>query len=318
MDYKNDDYASDIISSNVKDYCLFSSVSTSPPSTPSAAATNASVEAGARLYRARLILENHLYDELLNRYRLTIMRLRDLSREATTLQEENEWLRLTNDDLSRRLNRVLTLPERPNVGPVMGGWNDNNNDNSSGDHQNNMFGDSNSPSSTVIDEDDEDDDERFTLPKSISVRSPGFFKIVNSPTAVNHQSRSPSQHVNGRRLRMKREEKALEMDVFNQGMYKTELCNKWQETGTCPYGQQCQFAHGLSELRPVIRHPRYKTQVCRMILSGVNCPYGHRCHFRHSLSWKSRQTCVIWIISSEKNQIIYAFIVGVELLGTSV
>lgn len=74
------------------------------------------------------------------------------------------------------------------------------------------------------------------------------------------------------------------MDVFNQGMYKTELCNKWQETGTCPYSQQCQFAHGVSELRPVIRHPRYKTQVCRMVLSGVPCPYGHRCHFRHSLS----------------------------------
>ncbi|XP_015692918.1 zinc finger CCCH domain-containing protein 39-like isoform X1 [Oryza brachyantha] len=76
----------------------------------------------------------------------------------------------------------------------------------------------------------------------------------------------------------------LEFEVYNQGMFKTELCNKWEETGACPYGDQCQFAHGVAELRPVIRHPRYKTEVCRMVLSGGVCPYGHRCHFRHSIT----------------------------------
>lgn len=76
----------------------------------------------------------------------------------------------------------------------------------------------------------------------------------------------------------------LQFEVYNQGMLKTELCNKWEETGTCPYGNQCQFAHGIAELRPVIRHPRYKTEVCRMVLAGVVCPYGHRCHFRHSIT----------------------------------
>lgn len=82
----------------------------------------------------------------------------------------------------------------------------------------------------------------------------------------------------------KEEEEEIEVEVYNQGMTKTELCNKWQETGTCPYGDHCQFAHGIKELRPVIRHPRYKTEVCRMVLAGDYCPYGHRCHFRHSLS----------------------------------
>lgn len=86
----------------------------------------------------------------------------------------------------------------------------------------------------------------------------------------------------------KREEEALEFDVYNQGMFKTELCNKWQETGKCPYGDNCQFAHGITELRPVIRHPRYKTEVCRMVLAGDTCPYGHRCHFRHSLTEQER------------------------------
>ncbi|XP_021737453.1 zinc finger CCCH domain-containing protein 14-like [Chenopodium quinoa] len=293
MDYKNsnknDDYygSDDIISNNIKNYCLFSSTSTSPPSTPSATAADGSTASGASLYRARLILENHLYDELLSRYRLAITRLKELSREATTLQEENEWLKLTNDDLTRRLNRALSISGQPCVDPASGGWSNNNSNASIGDdHQNNnVFGGStNSPTSTVVDDLDEED-ERFTLPKSISVRSPGYFKLANSnsPTPVN-QSQYPSQHANGTILRVKKEDKAVEMDVFNQGMYKTELCNKWQETGTCPYGPQCQFAHGVAELRPVIRHPRYKTQVCRMVLSGVSCPYGHRCHFRHSLS----------------------------------
>lgn len=86
----------------------------------------------------------------------------------------------------------------------------------------------------------------------------------------------------------KEEEDALEFDVYNQGMIKTELCNKWEETGACPYGENCQFAHGIKELRPVIRHPRYKTEVCRMVLAGDVCPYGHRCHFRHSLTEEER------------------------------
>ena len=82
----------------------------------------------------------------------------------------------------------------------------------------------------------------------------------------------------------KKEEVPLELEVFNQGMFKTELCNKWQETGDCPYKDHCQYAHRVEELRPVIRHPRYKTEVCRMVLAGDVCPYGHRCHFRHALT----------------------------------
>ncbi|KAE8679752.1 CONSTANS-like zinc finger protein [Hibiscus syriacus] len=88
-----------------------------------------------------------------------------------------------------------------------------------------------------------------------------------------------NQHSVGRR-----EEKGIEMEIYNQGMVKTELSNKWQETGSCPYGDHFQFAHGIAKLRPVIRHPRYKTQVCRVVLAGEACPYGHSCHFGHSLT----------------------------------
>nr|GMD18498.1 zinc finger CCCH domain-containing protein 15-like [Ipomoea batatas] len=145
--------------------------------------------------------------------------------------------------------------------------------------------------------------DRVLLPKSISVRSSGYLKTAQAGGS-RPENRSKASHTavisffpisfkqklaltNSQRVYLKgakKEEQPLELEVYNQGMFKTELCNKWQETGACPYGDNCQFAHGLEELRPVLRHPRYKTEVCRMVLNGDPCPYGHRCHFRHSLT----------------------------------
>ncbi|PWA59305.1 Zinc finger, CCCH-type [Artemisia annua] len=138
------------------------------------------------------------------------------------------------------------------------------------------------------------DVERVKLPKSISVRSNGYMKgaqagdgSVSRARAVDRiKTASNSQKVF---VRGKKEEEPLELKVYNQGMTKTELCNKWQQTGACPYGDHCQFAHGIEELRPVIRHPRYKTEVCRMVLAGDPCPYGHRCHFRHALTEEEKK-----------------------------
>ncbi|KAJ8442467.1 hypothetical protein Cgig2_022350 [Carnegiea gigantea] len=249
------------------------SITPSPPSTPSGPATPEAVAPQSRLYRAQLIVENHLYDELLNRYRLAITRLKEVTREANALEEENKWLRLANEDLTRRLHSLLSFSGQ-SVGLTAGS-------SSTSDRNNNgESGGSSSPMSVV-----DEGEERVSLPKSISVRSPGYFKLANLPppsaVASNHCGIAPSRRPNRARLRVRKEEKAIELEVYRQGMYKTELCNKWQETGNCPYGQHCQFAHGLSELRPVVRHPRYKTQVCRMVLAGAACPYGHRCHFLH-------------------------------------
>ncbi|KAF9591861.1 hypothetical protein IFM89_008907, partial [Coptis chinensis] len=162
--------------------------------------------------------------------------------------------------------------------------------------------------------------ERVALPKSISIRSSGYLKMnqqlnnnkeeeaagieraggtSSSITASAIRTPAPAVPSPVTNLTQRvfvpggsKDQEALEFDVFNQGMLKTELCNKWQETGDCPYGNNCQFAHGINELRPVIRHPRYKTEVCRMVLAGENCPYGHRCHFRHALTEQERLTGV--------------------------
>ncbi|CAL8350730.1 unnamed protein product [Lota lota] len=63
--------------------------------------------------------------------------------------------------------------------------------------------------------------------------------------------------------------------------YKTELCRGFQESGSCKYGNKCQFAHGEAELRGLYRHPKYKTEPCRTFYNFGYCPYGTRCHFLH-------------------------------------
>merc|ERR1712001_33682 len=61
------------------------------------------------------------------------------------------------------------------------------------------------------------------------------------------------------------------------------MCRPFQEHGTCKYGDKCQFAHGINEIRNVNRHPKYKTDLCRTYHSVGFCPYGPRCHFIHAL-----------------------------------
>lgn len=64
--------------------------------------------------------------------------------------------------------------------------------------------------------------------------------------------------------------------------YKTELCRPYEESGSCKYGDKCQFAHGYNELRNLARHPKYKTELCRTFHKIGFCPYGPRCHFVHN------------------------------------
>lgn len=46
----------------------------------------------------------------------------------------------------------------------------------------------------------------------------------------------------------------FQSEIRQQDLYKTEYCRSWRETGTCRYGNKCQFAHGEHELRPVLRY----------------------------------------------------------------
>lgn len=77
----------------------------------------------------------------------------------------------------------------------------------------------------------------------------------------------------------------------NSSRYKTELCRPFEENGTCKYGDKCQFAHGIAELRTLIRHPKYKTELCRTFHTTGFCPYGPRCHFIHNS--EDAKKCII-------------------------
>ncbi|KAF2310910.1 hypothetical protein GH714_018376 [Hevea brasiliensis] len=218
--------------------------------------------------------------DLINRSALCLTRLREAAREVESLRLENAALRSVNRELNNQLSFVIQssvqkhcLSSDCNTTPfeILNGF--HNLCNIGGDGGEELCEDE-IPTS-VKERETVDATDRASLPKSISVRSNGYLKTSQAGQKV---------YVRGG----KKEEKPLELEVYNQGMFKTELCNKWQETGTCPYGDHCQFAHGVEELRPVIRHPRYKTEVCRMVLAGDICPYGHRCHFRHVLTEQER------------------------------
>ncbi|KAL6960945.1 hypothetical protein U1Q18_038714 [Sarracenia purpurea var. burkii] len=262
-------------------------------------ATN-TVATDSRLHQARYMVE---YQQLYNRYTMCLAHLQESLKEVDVLSEENDDLRFANADLVKRLS-LLSQATIQNC--LL----------SSGHPSSSFINDFNRlrvactiPDSRVAEEVpnisqtsviehnrvDRRNVERVTLPKSISVRSSGYLKMTqrggsNGGPSNANRVKSPILNVSQRVYVPggKREEADLEFEVYNQGMFKTELCNKWQETGQCPYGKNCQFAHGITELRPVIRHPRYKTEVCRMVLSGDTCPYGHRCHFRHSLTEQER------------------------------
>lgn len=93
-----------------------------------------------------------------------------------------------------------------------------------------------------------------------------IFKTASDPVKINRKDAT---------------EKRPNGAVINSSRYKTELCRAYQDSGTCKYGDKCQFAHGTHELRALPRHPKYKTELCRTFHSTGYCPYGPRCHFVH-------------------------------------
>ncbi|XP_064489675.1 mRNA decay activator protein ZFP36L1-like isoform X2 [Ornithodoros turicata] len=95
---------------------------------------------------------------------------------------------------------------------------------------------------------------------------------------------------------------AVQQAPQNSSRYKTELCRPFEESGTCKYGDKCQFAHGGHELRTLARHPKYKTELCRTFHTTGFCPYGPRCHFIHN-SEESRKSLINNLNPGQPNDI---------------
>lgn len=61
--------------------------------------------------------------------------------------------------------------------------------------------------------------------------------------------------------------------------YKTVVCRDYRRDGRCPRGDHCQWAHGISELRPPAR--RKETRTCRYWSQSGRCWSGAHCRFLH-------------------------------------
>lgn len=63
--------------------------------------------------------------------------------------------------------------------------------------------------------------------------------------------------------------------------YKTVLCDKFREAGSCPYGLKCQFAHGEAELRPRAAPCKPCNEPVPMPVAGHSA--GHAVPYMHGL-----------------------------------
>ena len=76
--------------------------------------------------------------------------------------------------------------------------------------------------------------------------------------------------------------------IKNPAKYKTEMCEPYKK-GLCTFGTDCQFAHGIRELRPVKLHNKYKTVKCRNYESKRFCEHGNNCAFIHDDNSKAEK-----------------------------
>lgn len=111
--------------------------------------------------------------------------------------------------------------------------------------------------------------------------------FINPAFMMGQNSHHLGNFVNDIRVKGKtKKDRTIQVDFPKEyqvdNKYKTELCKSYTETGFCPYGTKCRFAHGRSELfDKLITCKRYKQRECVSFFQHQYCSYGPRCHFRH-------------------------------------
>ncbi|KAK6737470.1 hypothetical protein RB195_019898 [Necator americanus] len=113
---------------------------------------------------------------------------------------------------------------------------------------------------------------------SISGNSlPGDYEMPYSHDNSHHYNNNQQMRHGGRSATGKK--------AANPDSYKTVMCQAWLESKMCAFGENCRFAHGEAELRPVRSVPcqinKYKTKLCDKYTTTGLCPYGDRCLFIH-------------------------------------
>lgn len=81
------------------------------------------------------------------------------------------------------------------------------------------------------------------------------------------------------------------------------MCRKFQDTGYCPYGSKCNFAHGSHQMRKldapsykVQKTPsvsdKFKQQPCLVFHNGGVCHLGSKCSYIHYHTKYRSNTCM--------------------------
>jgi hypothetical protein len=106
---------------------------------------------------------------------------------------------------------------------------------------------------------------------------------------------NPHRH---RRRRRRRSGKCSKVTFQPESyMQRTTMCTNFLQSGSCPYGNRCEFAHGdgwplfdgtatVDHVQPCSRttNARYKTLPCRHWHEFGQCPYAMKCVFTHNES----------------------------------
>ncbi|CCF56874.1 hypothetical protein KAFR_0B05780 [Kazachstania africana CBS 2517] len=91
----------------------------------------------------------------------------------------------------------------------------------------------------------------------------------------------PSEQQNTLNVHSASEKLMKPQNTINKTLFKTELCESFTTKGFCKYGNKCQFAHGLTELKFKQRSNNFRTRPCINWQKLGYCPYGKRCCFKH-------------------------------------
>ncbi|KAI3945181.1 hypothetical protein MKW92_040688 [Papaver armeniacum] len=201
-----------------------------------------------RIFLTKMVFQ---YDKLKDSYGLCSSKLEDMLMTAEILSIENDELRLAIKDLEDQLalrNQVLQIktniymvksivPSR--VAAVTS-----------------STGESGIKNQGFDEEPVQSHSDRLSLPKSISIRSYSYSNTI-APSSNRNNNRfrlaiTPSVPQTALRVHtptfsavdenkkgvddQKKKKDPLELDVYNQGMYNTELYNNWVQTGGCGYG----------------------------------------------------------------------------------
>ena len=122
-----------------------------------------------------------------------------------------------------------------------------------------------------------------------SKRNPGYTikKSEDAKTSLVLETKTESGEVKRRAL-------------LNPDRFKTQMCKAYLR-GSCLFADQCQFAHGESDLRAPKVHQKYKTQKCKHFAAG-KCKHGNACWFIHENDVKEKQLTDVMKILSKKSE----------------